>query len=81
MSANKKTLEILGVTDVREIKNTQLFSDIIINNDWSHWDNYLYWLEDGKLIIVNIITKTKLTFQFKDTNDYVCISAATVYSF
>lgn len=81
MTANKKTLEIFSVTDVRDIRKSQLFSDIIIANEWSHWDNYLYWLKDGKLIIVNIAKKAKLTFQFKDANDYVCISAATVYSF
>ena len=81
MSANKKTLEIFGVTDVRDIRNSQLFSKIIkSNNLWSYWDTYLYWLEDGKLIIINTVKNSKLTYQIIDANNYTCICAATVYS-
>lgn len=76
MRNNKNTMNIFGVTDIRDIGKTTLFNDILNFNYWNHRDT-VYWLDDGYIVIANMREKQMRTY-LVNNRDYVCIRSTTL---
>lgn len=78
MNPAQYILFIFGVTDIRDIAATDLFSEILYHNGY-HPRDCFHWIEDDKLIVINIREKAKLTFQFENSTNYSCIRGAMIH--
>lgn len=82
MTQTQYLFKLLGVNQTQDIRDSEIYLDILNTNDWNINDCF-FWTEGDRLFIININEEAKNEYQFVETDngiEYSCLSSAMIFA-